>query len=57
MDSKLTKCCRKPYKVIFVDVNMPLMGGFQVSLPKQLKLIDDAGAERKTKAWVNALIQ
>jgi CheY-like chemotaxis protein len=28
MEQKLLKCCRTPYKLIFVDLNMPVMDGY-----------------------------
>ncbi len=30
MTSKLGKCCKTPYKLIFVDLNMPVMDGYKM---------------------------
>jgi len=27
IDKKASSCCRKAYKLVFVDFNMPVMGG------------------------------
>ena len=30
LKNKLQKCCKNPYTLVFVDLNMPLMGGIEV---------------------------
>ena len=30
MQEKLNKCCRKPYKLVLIDMNMPRMNGIQM---------------------------
>ena len=30
MSQKINTCCKKPYKIIFVDLNMPIMNGIQM---------------------------
>jgi CheY-like chemotaxis protein len=29
MKKKLNKCCERPYKLIFIDMNMPIMDGVE----------------------------
>ena len=30
LKAKLLTCCRQPYLVVFVDLNMPIMNGFEM---------------------------
>lgn len=40
LSEKLTTCCGEPYKLIFVDLNMPIMGGYDMMAEVQ-KLIKE----------------
>jgi CheY-like chemotaxis protein len=51
MNQKLQQCCRQPYKVIFVDLNMPLMCGQEVSKTLLTNHIDDGLDQEVTIAW------
>ena len=39
IEEKMKKCCRKPFSLIFVDQNMPVMDGMNVNITD--KVIDD----------------
>jgi len=35
MSEKLTKCCKQPYAVVIIDLNMPVLDG--IEMIKQIK--------------------
>ena len=41
INEKLTTCCHQPYKVVFIDQNMPILDGLQVMCIFFLIFIDD----------------
>lgn len=41
LKKKLCKCCCKPYRLVFVDLNMPLLGGYEMM--KELKKLQQQG--------------
>jgi CheY-like chemotaxis protein len=41
MKKKLHSCCGKPYKLIFVDLNMPVLSGFEMM--QEIKDLQDKG--------------